>query len=116
MARVDQWLTKYACGPGRHVYRDTGLSGMPEAMTVQPGQPLATYGMESMTKCERCEKTGWNRTQTCEICDWYPAATTPNRVLVLADGTRLPGLPLCDSCHIGAIEHEAGLSIEWQPT
>lgn len=114
MTRIGDWLQKYHCGPGEHRYQDTGIQMVPTAQAVQPGRELDTSGMEAMTECGRCGKSGWERTLTCEICDWHPATAPPGRVLILADGSRKRGLPLCDSCHVGAINGEAGLSIDWE--
>lgn len=114
MSRINDWLVKYPCGPGAHSYEDTGIQMMPTAEAVQSGRPLNTDSMEAMTQCGRCEKSGWERTLTCEICDWYPATAAPDRVLVLADGTRLRGIPLCDTCHVGVLDGEAGMSIDWE--
>lgn len=110
---IEHWIAKYFCGPGQHVYRSTGISMMPTAEAVQPGQRIGV-SMEEILKCERCGKSGWERTVTCEICDWYPVNASPNRVLVLADGTRLSGVALCDACHVAAINGEAGLSVDWE--
>lgn len=111
--RLNDWLEKYPCGPGGHDFIPTGIQMSPTARAVQPGQDFEAPDDE-MTKCSRCPKTGWLRTPTCEICGNHTVHVLQERMLVLADGTRLKSPALCDSCHIDIRDaRDPRVSIEW---
>jgi hypothetical protein len=85
---------------------------MPVVEIVVAGSGLDTGTMEEITQCDRCGKHGRSRTQTCEVCEHWPASILLHRILVAGD-RRLVDVPLCDSCHI-AIRRDSSnaLSIE----
>ncbi len=113
MTDIADWLSRYPCGPGNHIFSPTGISMTPIAQAVQPSRPLANAD-EVLQNYDSCGKSSWEETPTCEICEWSPATVAPTRVLVMADGTRKPELRLCDSCHVAIIAGSGGgIAIEW---
>jgi hypothetical protein len=113
MNDISGWLERYDCGPGRHDFQLTGVEMMPMAQVVQDDGRIDTSSSEELTACTRCQKPGWSRTLTCEICEHYPAEIMSGRLLVLGDGTVLNDVPLCSMCHLAVLDEHAGLSITW---
>ncbi len=108
-SRIDTLLKKFACGPGGHTFSPTGVRMTPVAMAV----PLDPSTMEAVLVCSRCEKSGWERTLACDICEEFAdgVEVVATRVLVNQDGRRVLGVPLCPRCHVDLI---AGASIDWR--
>lgn len=107
----DRWLE--TCAVSGHSFVDTGIRMSPMMREVRAGLPSITEHLEQVLQCTACDETGFERTLTCEVCDFYPAEVTEGLVLRLPGGEERRDVPLCPSCHVAFIDGAGGIAIEW---
>lgn len=107
----DRWLE--TCAASGHSFADTGIRMSPMMREVGAGLPPITEHLEQVLQCTVCDKTGFERTVTCEVCDFYPAEVPEGLILGLPGGAERHDVPLCPSCHVAFIDGAGGITVEW---
>lgn len=107
-----RWLD--TCAATGHSFEDTGIRMSPVMREVGAGLPPITEHLEAVYSCTSCGKTAFERTVTCEVCDFYPAEASTGLVLMLPGGGERRDVPLCPSCHVAFVDGAGGVAVEWE--